>query len=92
VRSSSAAGNNVQFRKLCEVIGAPELADDPRFAVNQQRTANRAELWPLLTSGSRPARRPSGFGAMTAAGVPCGPINTVDAGIALAARSAWSPS
>src|SRR4051794_35082665 len=42
------SGNNVQFRKLCDVIGAPELADDPRFARNEDRTVNRAELRPLL--------------------------------------------
>ena len=42
------AGNDAQFRKLCEVLGAPELADDPRFASNAGRTANRDELRPLL--------------------------------------------
>ena len=42
------AGNDVQFRKLCDVLGAPELADDPRFASNAGRTANREELRPLL--------------------------------------------
>ena len=35
------AGNNGQFRKLVEVLGVPELADDPRFARNEDRTANR---------------------------------------------------
>ncbi len=44
-----AAGNDTQFRRLCEVLGAPELADDPRFAINEKRTVNRAELRPLLT-------------------------------------------
>jgi crotonobetainyl-CoA:carnitine CoA-transferase CaiB-like acyl-CoA transferase len=38
------AGNDVQFRKLCQVLGAPDLAADPRFARNQDRTANREEL------------------------------------------------
>lgn len=35
----SAAGNNGQFRKLVEALGAPELADDPRFARNEDRIA-----------------------------------------------------
>ncbi|WP_188959528.1 CaiB/BaiF CoA transferase family protein, partial [Modestobacter marinus] len=35
------AGNNGQFRRLVEVLGVPELADDPRFARNEDRTANR---------------------------------------------------
>ena len=42
------AGNNAQFRKLVEVLGVPELADDPRFARNEDRTVNRDELRPLL--------------------------------------------
>ena len=42
------AGNDTQFRRPCEVIGAPELAADPRFATNAERTANRSELGPLL--------------------------------------------
>src|SRR6202012_2770444 len=41
-------GNDVQFRKLCELLGAPQLADDPRFASNAGRTAHRDELRPLL--------------------------------------------
>lgn len=41
------AGNDAQFRKLCEVLGAPELATDPRFARNEDRTANRDVLRPL---------------------------------------------
>ena len=42
------SGNDAQFRKLCEVIGAPELADDPRFARIEDRNAHRDELRPLL--------------------------------------------
>ena len=78
------AGNDVQFRKLCEVLGVPELAGDGRFATNSGRTANRDELRPLLAR--RLATRPSGdwFAELIAVGVPCGPINTVDAGIGFA--------
>src|SRR5215475_14106398 len=43
-----AAGNNAQFRNLCTVLGAPELADDERFATNSGRTSNRDQLRPLL--------------------------------------------
>jgi crotonobetainyl-CoA:carnitine CoA-transferase CaiB-like acyl-CoA transferase len=79
-----ASGNDAQFRKLCEVLGAPGLADDPRFETNAGRTAHRDELRPLLAE--RLARRSSAewFDALIAVGVPCGPINTVDAGIAFA--------
>ena len=47
------AGNNGQFRKLVEVLGVPELADDPRFVRNEDRTANRDELRPLLVERLR---------------------------------------
>jgi len=85
------AGNNTQFRKLCEVLGAPQLAQDPRFAHNANRTANRDQLRPLLIE--RLAGRPAAgwFGDLIAAGVPCGPINTVDQGIAFAAEVGLDP-
>jgi crotonobetainyl-CoA:carnitine CoA-transferase CaiB-like acyl-CoA transferase len=85
------AGNDVQFRKLCEVLGAPELADDPRFAKTGDRTANRELLRPLLVE--RLKLRPAGewFRALVAAGVPCGPINTVDDGIKFAEEIGLEP-
>ena len=51
------AGNDAQFSKLCEVIGAPELPADPRFAHNEDRTANRDQLRPLLAERLARARR-----------------------------------
>ncbi|GAA4575109.1 CaiB/BaiF CoA transferase family protein [Planotetraspora kaengkrachanensis] len=86
-----AAGNDGQFRKLCEVLGVPELVDDPRFARTRDRTANREALRPLLVE--RLGRRPKmeWFHALTAAGVPCGPINTVDEGVAFAEELGLDP-
>ncbi|HEU5000426.1 MAG TPA: CoA transferase [Lapillicoccus sp.] len=78
------AGNNLQFRKLVEVLGIPELADDPRFATNPDRTARREELRPLLVERLRTRTRMEWFRAITEAGVACGPINTVDQGVAFA--------
>ncbi|MFF0267483.1 CaiB/BaiF CoA transferase family protein [Kribbella sp. NPDC004536] len=78
------AGNNGQFRKLVEVLGVPELADDPRFDRNEKRTANRDELRPLLVERLRTRTRMEWFADIIAAGVPCGPINTVDGGVAFA--------
>jgi crotonobetainyl-CoA:carnitine CoA-transferase CaiB-like acyl-CoA transferase len=85
------AGNDAQFRKLCTVLGVAELADDPRFARNEGRTANRGLLRPLLAEAL--SRRPAAqwFGELIAAGVPCGPINTVDQGIAFAADIGLDP-
>jgi len=85
------AGNDTQFRKLCDVLGAPQLADDPRFARNADRTANRGELRPLLTELLTKRTAAEWFGALIAVGVPCGPINTVDQGIAFAAEIGLDP-
>jgi crotonobetainyl-CoA:carnitine CoA-transferase CaiB-like acyl-CoA transferase len=85
------AGNDTQFRKLCEVIGAPELADDPRFARNEARTANRAELKPLLAERMSQRTVAEWFADLIGAGVPCGPINTVDRGIAFAEEIGLEP-
>jgi crotonobetainyl-CoA:carnitine CoA-transferase CaiB-like acyl-CoA transferase len=79
-----AAGNDSQFRRLCEVTGAPGLADDPRFATNAQRTANRDQLRPLLAAQLAADTAAHWFTRLTSAGVPCGPINTVDAGVRFA--------
>jgi crotonobetainyl-CoA:carnitine CoA-transferase CaiB-like acyl-CoA transferase len=85
------AGNDTQFRKLCEVLGAPHLAEDRRFAHNADRTANRHQLRPLLIERLAGRAAAAWFGDLIAAGVPCGPINTVDQGIAFAAEVGLDP-
>jgi crotonobetainyl-CoA:carnitine CoA-transferase CaiB-like acyl-CoA transferase len=85
------AGNNGQFRKLVEVLGVPELADDPRFARNEDRTANRDQLRPLLVERLKTRSKQDWFTDIIAAGVPCGPINTVDQGVAFAQRIGLDP-
>ncbi|MEQ4299919.1 CaiB/BaiF CoA-transferase family protein [Plantactinospora sp. B6F1] len=85
------AGNDGQFRKLCEVLGLPELVDDPRFGRNQDRTANREELRPLLVERLRTRTRDEWFTDLIAAGVACAPINTIDRGVAFAERLGLDP-
>ena len=86
-----AVGNDAQFRRLCETLGAPHLAEDALFATNPARTRNREQLRALLTGllAARPAAE--WFGILIAAGVPCGPINTVDEGIDFAKKIGLEP-
>ncbi|AOB40999.1 CoA transferase [Bordetella parapertussis] len=73
-----AVGNDSQFRNYCRVIDLPELADDPRFATNPQRVQNRDELVPLLAERMATGERDAWLAALESAGVPAGPINTLD--------------
>ena len=67
------AGNSGQFRKLVQVLGVPELADDPRFPRNEDRTANRDELRPLLVERLSTRTKDEWFRDIIAAGVPVRP-------------------
>ncbi|SNS37903.1 CaiB/BaiF CoA transferase family protein [Actinacidiphila glaucinigra] len=86
-----AAANDGQFRKLCEVLGIPGVPDDPRFARNADRTANREELRPLLVEQLVKRGANEWFELLVAAGVPSGPINTIDGGFAMAERFGLDP-
>ncbi|GIJ43807.1 CoA transferase [Virgisporangium aliadipatigenens] len=86
-----ATGNDGQFRKLCAVLGVDALADDPRFARNRDRTAHRDALKPLLETALRKNTRAEWFRALTSAGVPCGPINSVADGVAFATELGLDP-
>ncbi|TFV80799.1 CoA transferase [Blastococcus sp. CT_GayMR20] len=85
------AGNDGQFRRLCEVLGLPELVEDPRFSRNEDRTANRDELRPLLVERLRTRSKMDWFREIIGAGVPCGPINTIDQGVAFAEEIGLDP-
>ena len=73
-----AIGNDAQFRTFCEFAGVAELADDPAFATNSARVANREEIVARL----RPvfAARPSAYwlDGLEKLRIGCGPINTLD--------------
>lgn len=86
-----AVGNDSQFRRLCRDLGSPELAEEPRFATNAQRSANRDELRPLLTDllSSRTANE--WFDLLSASGIPCAPILDVGSGIAFAEKLGLDP-
>jgi crotonobetainyl-CoA:carnitine CoA-transferase CaiB-like acyl-CoA transferase len=72
-----AVGNDSQFRKLCVIVGEPQLADHPHFADNPARVRNRAELRAVL-SRVFPARTANDWlRQLEEAGIPAGPINTL---------------
>jgi len=72
-----ATGNESQYRAYCAAIGAPELGDDPRFATNRLRVANRDILVGLLAEIMRQGKRDDWIAKLEAVGVPCGPINNI---------------
>lgn len=73
-----AVGNDGQFRKLCEAIGANQLLGDDLYQSNKSRVANRetlqAELQPALKTFSRAQL----LATLETAGVPAGPINRIE--------------
>jgi crotonobetainyl-CoA:carnitine CoA-transferase CaiB-like acyl-CoA transferase len=87
-----AVGNDRQFAGLCEELGAPQLATDPRFATNRDRVANRgalgAELERLLAA--RPAAEWAS--ALLARRVPAGQVNDLGAAFAFAERIGLDPT
>ncbi|WP_229406296.1 CaiB/BaiF CoA-transferase family protein [Micromonospora sp. NBRC 110038] len=85
------AGNDRQFRKLCQVLDLPDLPDDPRFGRNQDRTAHREDLRPILVERLARRTKDEWFRDLLAAGVPCAPINTIDGGVALAEELGLDP-
>jgi crotonobetainyl-CoA:carnitine CoA-transferase CaiB-like acyl-CoA transferase len=73
-----AAGNDVQFRKLCEHIGRPELAGDPRFLNNADRIQHRAALAEQLGLALAAQDGQALCQALLRAGLPAGPVMAVD--------------
>ncbi len=87
-----AVGNDGQFGRLCEVVGRPGLALDQRFATNSARVRNRVELIAELTPALAARDADEWQGLLTAAGVPCGPINDIGAAFELAASLGLEPT
>ena len=73
-----AAGNDNLFRRLCGVIGRPGLAEDQRFRTNGDRVVNRRVLIPVLDDIFATEPIAVWAGRLDAAGIPNGPIRTLD--------------
>ncbi|MGW2566050.1 CaiB/BaiF CoA transferase family protein [Streptomyces sp. NPDC001537] len=73
-----AVGNDRQFAALAQVIGEPGLALDDRFRTNADRVAHRTELRDILSERLAAAGADHWSSVLLAAGVPAGPVNTLD--------------
>ena len=70
-----ATGNDGQYRRLCDVLGVAELADDPAYLSNADRIQNRDELTRILGNATRGFNKLDLLAACEAKGIPAGPIN-----------------
>src|SRR6478609_6521965 len=71
------AANDGIFRRLVEALGLPELADDPRFATNPDRVANRPALAEAISARLREDTRAAWMEKLVAASVPAAPVQDV---------------
>jgi crotonobetainyl-CoA:carnitine CoA-transferase CaiB-like acyl-CoA transferase len=77
-----AVGNDTLWQRFAPLVGLPELADDPRFATNPQRVANRVELI-LRIEAALAAKGSAEWAAeLSRVGIPAGAINAIDAALA----------
>ncbi len=73
-----ASGNDGQYRKLCEALGASDLAAHPDYATNRSRVEHRAVLVPALSAFTARFGKAELLTILEGAGVPAGPINRLD--------------
>ncbi len=72
------AGDDRNFKRLCEVIGREDLADDPRYARRLERWKNRAEFLPEIEAALAGREVRSLYEQLTRKGLVCSPIYTLD--------------
>ena len=70
-----ATGNDAQYRRLCALLGLPEMAEAAEFLTNADRIANRAAMTARLAEATRRFAKADLLAACEAQGVPAGPIN-----------------
>ena len=74
-----ALGNDTLWAKFCEYVDRQELISEERFRTNAARTENHSELFPILSEIMAQRKTEDWIEALGAIGVPCGPINAMDA-------------
>ncbi|MES2952016.1 MAG: CaiB/BaiF CoA-transferase family protein [Pseudomonadota bacterium] len=73
-----AVGNDGQFARFCEAAGNRQWAQDPRYATNTLRVANRDTLIPQVEAVTRTRTTAQWVALLEDKAVPCGPINAID--------------
>ena len=73
-----ACGNDTQFIKLCDALGAPDIGRDPNYKTNADRVVNRETLIPRLCEITAKLTRADILAKLDAVNVPAGPINNID--------------
>lgn len=86
-----AVGNDAQFERLCRTLDLDALATDPRFSSNSDRVLNRQALGHNINSALKTRSAQQWFELLTAAGIPCGPINTIGQAFDLARNLGLNP-
>ncbi len=71
------ANTEKMWQGLCGVLGLEALTDDPRFRTNEERCANREQLWPLLEAVFRRREAREWVPLLQDAGIPVGEVNTL---------------
>lgn len=77
-----ATGNDSQYRSACDVLGLHAQRDDARLSSNAGRLAHRDELTAAIGAATSVWTRDALLAALARAGVPAGPINSVDQALA----------
>lgn len=73
-----SAPNNALFKRLCDVLGLPDLPEDERFNSNPNRIVNRAALHEILEERLKTAPAKHWEEKLSAAGLPCSLVQTMD--------------
>ncbi|MCC6718465.1 MAG: CoA transferase [Acetobacteraceae bacterium] len=73
----AAAGNDI-YHRLCRALGREDLATQPDYATDTNRSKNRKALNAEIEAVTRTKTSAAWIDNLNAAGVPCGPINTMD--------------
>jgi len=73
-----AAGNDQLWQKFCSAVGLEDIVENPKFATNAKRVENRNELVNIISNIVSSKNAQEWLDILTKAGVPCGPIYTLD--------------